>query len=55
MLEDVLTLLIEAEEQLLDAFVGEEVVEDLDDQLELLVEELRSEESSQIGEVLGLP
>jgi len=54
-LEYILPLLIQTHEQLLDALVGKEVVEDLDDQLQLLVEELRGEESLQVRQVFGLP
>ncbi len=54
-LENILPLLIQTHEQLLDALVGKEVVEDQDDQLQLLVEELRGEESPQFRQVFGLP
>ena len=53
-LENILPLLIQTHEQLLDALVGKEVVEDLDDQLQLLVEELRGEESPQVRQVFWL-
>lgn len=54
-LENILPLFIQTHEQLLDALVGKEVVEDLDDQLQLLVKELRGEESPQVRQVFGLP
>lgn len=38
----------------MDALVGKKIVKDLDDQLKLLVEKIRGEQSSQVREILRL-
>jgi hypothetical protein len=52
--QDIFTLFIQAEEQLLYAFIWKKVIEDLNDEFELLVEKIGCQKSPQVREVLGL-
>ncbi len=54
MFQDIFTLFIQAEEQLLYAFIWKKVIEDLNDEFELLVEKIGCQKSPQVREVLGL-